>query len=123
MRGHEPLIAMRRRDLKPLEAVHVELAVWPQSRGSRLRKEAIGWFRADRVFVEPTDNPDRLDLRFLVGCDVIVHGSEADRVRRLYAALERHKARRVIANCGRVVDGVGQLDFVLDTQETLTWPA
>lgn len=123
MRGHEPLLAMRRRDLKPSEAVHVELALWPQSRGSRLRKEALAWFRSDRVFVEPTDNPDVLDLRFLVGCNVIVHGCDAKRVRHLYAALERHKARRVIANCGRVVNGVGQLDFVLDTQETLTWHA
>ncbi len=53
----------------------------------------------------------------------MVDGEDADRLRRLYAALQRHKARRVIANCGRVIDGNGRLDFVLDTQEILTWHA
>ncbi len=118
MRGHEPLVAMRRRDSKPSDFVEVLMRPYPL-RGDWATRE----FRKGRVFVDPFDAVDRLDLRFLVGCDVMVDGEDPDRVRRLYAALQRHKARRVIANCGRVVDGVGRLDFVLDTEELLTWHA
>lgn len=123
MRGHEPILALRRRDRKPADEVHIELAAWPKARGNRFAVEAVKHFRSERVFVEPGDPIDRLDLSFAVGLDVVVHGCDGDRVERLYAALQRHKARRVIANCGRVVDGVGQLDFVLDTEEVLTWHA
>lgn len=118
MRGHEPFVAMRRRDRKPTEFVEVLMQPYPL-RGDWASRE----FRKGRVFVDPSDAVDRLDLRFLIGCDVMVDGEDADRLRRLYAALERHKARRVIANCGRVVNGVGRLDFVLDTAEVLTWRA
>ena len=117
MRGHEPIVKARQKGAKPAGFVEVLLQPWP--RGDWATTE----FRRGRVFVEPGDTIDLLDLRFAVGCDVLVDGSNRQRVERLYAALQRHKARRVIANCGRVVAGVGQLDFVLDTQEILTWQA
>ena len=123
MRGHEPFIAMRRRGQKPAEFAEVLMQAWPVARGSTVRADCVRWFRQGRIFVEPGDAIDRLDLRFLFGCDVMVDGDDAERTRRLYAALQRHKARRVIANCGRVVNGHGRLDFVLDTQEVLTWHA
>jgi hypothetical protein len=113
MRGHEPILQARKRGAKPAEFVEILLQVWPRDAD----------FRRGRVFVEPGDSIDLLDLRFAVGCDVLVDGSDPKRVERLYTALQRHKARRVIANCGRAVNGVGQLDFVLDTQEILTWHA
>jgi hypothetical protein len=118
MRGHDSILALRKRDQKPVGFVDVLLQPYPR-RGDWATRE----FCRGRVFVESSDAIDRLDLRFLVGCDVMVDGSEPERVRRLYAALERHKARRVIANCGRVVNGTGHLDFILDTQEILTWHA
>lgn len=123
MRGHEPILALRRRNWKLADEVNIELAPWPKARGNRFAIEAIKHFRSERVFVEPADSIDRLDLCFVIGCDVAIHGSDAGRVERLYAALQRHKARRVIANCGRVVNGAGRLDFVLDTAEVLTWHA
>jgi hypothetical protein len=118
MRGHEPIIALRQRDQKPSDFVEVLMQPFPRRQDWAQREFCRG-----RVFVEPSDAIDRLDLRFLVGCDVMVDGEDAERIQRLYAALQRHKARRVIANCGRVVDGVGRLDFILDTQELLTWHA
>lgn len=113
MRGHEPFVKARQAGRKPADFVLVEFAPWPRDRE----------YRAGRIFVEASDAIDRLDLRFLVGCDVLVSGSDAPRVERLYTALQRHKARRVIANCGRVEGGNGSLDFVLDTEEVLTWHA
>lgn len=123
MRGHAPILALRRHDQKPADELHFELAPWPKAQGNRFAIEAAKHFRAERIFVETGDPIDRLDLGFVVGLDIVVHGEDSDRVRRLYTALQRHKARRVIANCGRVVNGAGRLDFVLDTLEILTWHA
>ncbi len=117
MRNHAHLIALRRGGRKPAEFVTVLVAPYP--RGDWATRE----FCRGKLFVEPADAIDRLDLRFLVGCDVMVDGEHPERVRSLYAALQRHNVRRVIANCGRVVDGVGSLDFILDSQEVLTWHA
>jgi len=118
MRGHEPIIALRRRNQRPDGFIDVLLQAMPR-RADWAQQE----FCRGKVFVEPSDAIERLDLRFFVGCDVMVDGEDPERVERLYTALERHKARRVIANCGRVVNGQGRLDFILDTQEILTWHA
>lgn len=73
--------------------------------------------------MEPTDNLATLDFRFLVDCDVMVDGCDESIVRSLHEALVRAKARRVISHCGRVLNGCARLDFILDTQEMLTWHA
>ena len=118
MRGHEEIIALRRRGHRPAGFVDILTLPYPR-RGDWATRE----FCRGRVFVEPSDPIDRLDLRFVVDCDVMVDGSDAARVQQLFSALQRHKARRVIANCGQVVDGNGVLDFILDSAEVLTWRA
>lgn len=117
MRGHQPLIAMRRKGAKPAEFVEVLAQAMP--RGDWAARE----FAHGRVFVEPSDNPATLDLRFLVGCDVMVDGADPNTVQALHDALVRAKARRVISSCGGVRNGRGYIDFILDTQEVLTWHA
>ena len=117
MRGHEAILRSRQKGAKPAEFVEILLQPWPKG------DWATTEFRRGRVFVEPADTIDLLDLRFTVGCDVMVDGEDAQRVERLYAALQRHKARRVIASCGGVRAGQGYIDVILDTQEDLTWRA
>ena len=118
MRNHTQLIALRRNGLKPAGFVWVYTEACPRG-----MSDAARWYRDDNVFIEPEDNVARLDLRFLVDCDVMIDGRDAERVREVFDAAVRHKARRVIANCGRVVNGTGRLDFVLDSAEVLTWHA
>jgi len=89
MRGHEELLAMRRRGMKPW-LVDVDLepngcADWPQ------------WSLTPMVQIAPTDSIRRLDLRFLVGLPVIVSGLDAERVRTAFEACKAAGAARVLA--------------------------
>ncbi len=89
MRGHQPLIDMRRRGLKPL-LVDVDLEPngcddWPN------------WCRTPIVQIEPKDAIHRIDLRFLVGLNVVVTGLDSSRVRRAFDACRAAGAARVVA--------------------------
>lgn len=91
MRGHEPLLAMRRNGKRP---AHVTL----HSHAGR----AHAWWAYPEglpfpeVHVEPADTPELLDLRFLVGLPVIVDaGADVARMRRLVLAAESAGAERV----------------------------
>lgn len=90
MRGHEPLIAMRKAGKLPA-SVWFEVDSgeawrnWPQYLG-------VNWARfpgkigsAD-VLIEPDDSIPRLDLRFVVGMTVHVQGVDANRVGQLHYA-------------------------------------
>jgi hypothetical protein len=98
MRGHEPLLAMRRRGLCPVR-VHLDIAarrpidwhVWRESQAE-----------AD-VVVDPTETPELLDLRFVVGLLVFVTGAEPARVKRLVLAAESAGADRVFGFAHRQV--------------------
>lgn len=69
------------------------------------------------------DNPEALDLRFLVGCVAIVEGPDAARVERITKACREAKAARVIASThGRDAQGFGEVVRVTDTQGVMTWP-
>lgn len=123
MIGHEQIVAMRRRGHAP---VAVMVAVeqddylqmsrhWPDS------TSGIAW-----VWVQPSDRPQRLDLRFLVGLNVQVCGLEDERVAEVAAAARQAGADRVLSfehrkqgrgeharfECVRVTDG-----------ERVVWPA
>ncbi len=82
MRGHEPLLAMRRRGFRPA-------AVWlvdspppkPLSCGTRLDWWAFRKPLAAEVFVEPADSAARADLRFVIGMQVHVQIANAGRMR------------------------------------------
>jgi hypothetical protein len=117
MRNHEPIVALRRRGMKPAGVVAILTERCPKGDSDHAR-----WHREGNVFVEPEDVIAALDLRFLVGCVVFISGEDERRVRDLFAAVQDHGAKRVVANCGRVVNGNGRLDLTLDTEGALTWP-
>lgn len=71
------------------------------------------------MFIESGDNPGTLDLRILVGCEVVIFGGDEGRVRAVYEAAIRHKARHVIASSCRLIGRTMRQDFVLDSNGTL----
>ena len=101
MKGHLPLLAMRRAGKVPA-AVWLSLDPddswrdWPQNLGLSWRKfpDAGG---SAHILVEPHDNIRVLDLRFLVGLTAWVHGSDAGRVEELHAACAAAGAKRVLS--------------------------
>lgn len=81
MRGHEPIIAMRRRGVRPA-------SVWltdapppkPLADGTRLDWWAFGKILPAEVSIEPGDHPLRTDLRFVVGLRVHVMLDDPERM-------------------------------------------
>lgn len=107
MRGHQPIIAMRRAGYTP----------------------DVVWV-SDFDFVKPGDatvcvagdTPELEDFRFLVGLTAIVDGHDAKRVERIAAACKRH-AKRVIASVARPVDQWRwEVVSVHDSEGVMTWP-
>lgn len=92
MRGHEPLLAMRRRGIRP---VSVDLRT---SAGKPL--DWWAWREVQGlpdVVIEPGDVPESLDLRFVVGLQVTVCcDGQAERLKRLVLACEAAGAPRVL---------------------------
>lgn len=82
MRGHEPLLAMRRRGMRPPS---VWLTDAPQPKpladGTRLDWWAFGKLLPAEVTLEPGDHPLRTDLRFVVGMTVHLHLDDPERLR------------------------------------------
>lgn len=93
MKGHLPLIAMRRQGARP-DVVFVE------TEGDSL-KSWMRWPdvspRFPHVLVEPDDSVARLDLRFVVDLTVFVAGEAKDRVHRVAQRCQQAGAARVIA--------------------------
>ncbi len=95
MRGHEPLIAMRRKGLVPSCAfINVDdddcpLQMW---RGWDREQPAIA-----QLMVERADAIERMDLRCLVGMKVHIHGEDEERVRKVFEACIAAKASQVYA--------------------------
>ena len=93
MRGHEPLLAMRRRGMRPQ---HVTFTAGPPMPGAGHWSRVPELLPFAEVSVEDRDNPDALDLRFVVGLPVVVDiGHDVGRMRRLVLACEAAGARRV----------------------------
>ena len=117
MRGHDQLIAMRRRGMVP---AIVFVSCDPDRLG-----QAGDWSAHTPemavVDIEPADRPETLDLRFLVGLLVKVDGLDAGRVESVTQACIAAKAARVIAStvapngCGVRITGI------TDTEGTLAW--
>jgi hypothetical protein len=99
MRGHEPLLKLRRAGYKPL---HVRLwdctnsidAWWAPLplQGPGAVSSVLGF---PEIAVSANDSPELLDLRFLVGCTVLVDSPDAVRLRRLLLACEQAGAAAV----------------------------
>lgn len=117
MRGHQPIIAMRSRGLRPA-SLHIgtdpdQLRMWRDWPDLNPAHACVQ--------IDPTDVVAALDLRFLAGMTVSVVGSDPDRVAAVAQACWDHDASRVIAVC------VGQLPecdvaTINDTTGALTWP-
>lgn len=98
MRGHEPLIAMRRAGKVP-GAVFIDVDVQPNLRPV---PAMLQWQHVNPTLVDieiAIDEPiHRLDLRFLIGLTVHVSGCEHHRVEGVRDACIAAQARRVIAS-------------------------
>jgi hypothetical protein len=118
MRGHEPLIALRRRGLKP-GLVNIDLepspwrdwADWPE------------WTAVPQIEVLPSDSIRLLDLRFLVGLHVMLGGFDGARVWAMFDACKAAGAARVLGfeqtltNGGQVVRTVLARDSLAEAVE------
>lgn len=85
MTGHEHIIAMRRKGVRPVVAYLFDFPVCREAR------------QEDAVILSADDRPDRLDLRFLVGLNVVIHSDSAERAAAFYAAAKKAGAARVIS--------------------------
>lgn len=120
MIGHEHLIAMRRRGLRPDRAT-VETD-W----GLGLEREcAQDWPsvnpRSAFIFVQPEDWAAKLDLRCLIGMHVEVCGTDSARVRAVFDACVKAKAARVIGSTHRYRGELVETFESIDTEGALTW--
>lgn len=92
MRGHEALVAMRRRGMRPVSADISDgmdrLGCW---------RDWQHWTGVAHVEVQPGDSINRLDLRCMVGLIVSVAGTDPVRVRALHDACVAAGARAVMA--------------------------
>lgn len=88
MRGHQPILAMRRRGLRP---AYVTLSDLPPSAWAKWPS----MHRYPDVCIDADDSPDLLDLRFVVGLPVVVEIDSETRMRRLVLAAEKAGASRV----------------------------
>lgn len=100
MRGHQALIAMRREKKRPQ-------GVWISHRRS---SDCMTWhLYADtmpypEIEILPTENPETLDLRFVVGLVVHVSGCDDYKLaKRLHDALKKASAKQVITVCGDLI--------------------
>lgn len=113
MRGQETIIAARCAGSKP---VSIHLLTQPFPRGVPKWSIPANW-----VFVEPEDTIARLDLRFVVGCLVLVDGQDALRVRALLNAAKAAGAERVIAHVVKPAGESFDLLEILDTDAEVAW--
>lgn len=88
MRGHEAVIALRLKGYAP-DDVHIDFDVRLPSDGTHAH-----------VLIEPSDAISLLDLRFLVGLTVFVHGDDQARTENTVTACVQARAARVISFCG-----------------------
>lgn len=119
MRGHEPLAAMRKRRQRP-SFVSIDVGTEPKWLVDNWHTQGLQAY----LLVEPSDQIERLDFRFVVGLLVHVSGHVNDRKRVLavYEACQRAGADRVLGGMHKNVRG--QLETVehFDTAGVLTWP-
>jgi hypothetical protein len=116
MRGHEPLLQMRRLGAKPRMVTLLTtpgfdrwVSTWPAL-----------FPEYPEVEIGSDETPERLDLRCLVGLQVRVQGADEQRVERVARAAAAAGAARVIA---AVHDEQLDLVRITDTQGALTWPS
>ena len=110
MTGHKTLIAMRRSGLKPPFVVVTD---------------GVKCIEADyTVEVGDEETPEVMDLRFLVGCTVMVGGINSQRVDRIAKACVAAKAGRVIATTHKKTGPMRlEITRIIDTEGVMNWQA
>jgi len=96
MRGHEPLIAMRLKGVRPA-------MVWLHDNPACADLDWHLWresWAQPNVLIGPEDSPARVDLRFLVGLPVVVAFNDAARMQRMTLACEEAGASNVVGLAG-----------------------
>jgi hypothetical protein len=119
MRGHEPLIAMRKRGAVP-HAVSITLD--PISRDLTTSWPLTDWHGrvVALIAIEPADPIKRLDLRFLVGLPLVkLDGSDATRLWDLLDACKRVGVSRTVA----ILNRNGEAVEIRDTDKETAWHA
>ena len=108
MNGHEDILNLRRNGFKPAY-------VWLQDSG--LAPLDLS------VTLAKTDNPEALDLRFLVGTTVLAESENIDRLGCMLRACMGAKAKRVITNLHQwSADGHrAEVIETTDTEGILSW--
>lgn len=104
MRGHEPIVAMRRRRQVPMAVrLHVGGDLhetlwrdWPTYTGTA------------QVHIPDSDNVERLDLRFVVGLLVWVDAYDEARMLAVEEAVKRAGAARVLSALFGPIEGMPQ---------------
>lgn len=99
MRGHLPLIAMRRNGLTP-GLVSLELV--PAL--TRSSADWSTWTTFPCIEVPDGESIRRLDLRFVAGLPVCTSGKDPERLRALHDACVAHGAKRVVSVAHDVAD-------------------
>jgi hypothetical protein len=106
MNGHESIINLRRGGFKPAY-------VWLQDSGLAPTDNA--------VTLSPTDNPEALDLRFLVGTTVMAESVNRKRLGAMLKACMEAKAKRVITNLHQRDGYSFEVIETTDTDGVMTW--
>lgn len=120
MRGHEPILAMRRAGAAPI-------SVWVNDQGEDYTPETSasrGWMtRSARACVEllPSDNPRTLDLRFLVGMTVHLQSRSERRMQEFIDSAMACGAHRVIGSVTTANEYHATVHRVTDTAGAFTW--
>jgi hypothetical protein len=118
MRGHEPLLQMRRSGLRPRTVTLLTAPGWD--------RWVSNWPAVCPEFPEleiaPDETPERLDLRCLIGLPVHVLGTDEARVERIAKCAMAAGAQRAMGSVFRA-DGPG-LDLIrmTDTEGAVIWP-
>lgn len=99
MRGHQQLIQMRLGGVVPAYGVEVETGPtssgWPEQWAALHAKHGVHSPKA-YVHISPVDRLERIDLRWVVGIEARVEGTDAARVEAVMEALTGAGASRVI---------------------------
>lgn len=108
MRGHEPLLAMRRQGKLSSRNVCVcdgdlEIDIYLANRWHEVPSSATGLYEP-HVVIEEKDIPENLDLRFCIGLNVHLTAYRGEeRAQRLFKALREAKPELLGCQMGLVV--------------------
>ena len=100
MRGHQALIALRREKKRP-QGVWIAHTASPDCMVWHLSADTLPY---PEIEILPTESPETLDLRFVVGLVVHVSGCHDYKIgKRLHDALVAAGAKRVVTMIGDVL--------------------